>query len=253
MSKSLLIRGRNIGQGAPKIVVPIVGKTKDGILSSANRLHEMKADIVEWRVDWFSGGCDIASVKNVLPDLRDALGEIPLLFTFRTAKEGGEAELPPDSYAELTKSAVSTGLVDLVDVELLTGEEYVKDILCSAHAHSVPVIASSHDFQKTPGKEEILSRLKKMDALGADILKIAVMPLGRADVITLLDATQEADASIDKPIVTMAMGRMGLISRLCGEAFGSALTFGSVGAASAPGQINAEDLREILALIHANS
>ena len=79
------------------------------------------------------------------------------------------------------------------------------------------------------------------------------MPLGRADVITLLDATQEADASIDKPIVTMAMGRMGLISRLCGEAFGSALTFGSVGAASAPGQINAEDLREILALIHANS
>ena len=131
--------------------------------------------------------------------------------------------------------------------------EYVKDILCSAHAHSVPVIASSHDFQKTPGKEEILSRLKKMDALGADILKIAVMPLGRADVITLLDATQEADASIDKPIVTMAMGRMGLISRLCGEAFGSALTFGSVGAASAPGQINAEDLREILALIHANS
>ena len=241
MSKSLLIRGRNIGQGAPKIVVPIVGKTKDGILSSANRIHEMKADIVEWRVDWFSGGCDIASVKNVLPDLRDALGEIPLLFTFRTAKEGGETELPPDSYAELTKSAVSTGLVDLVDVELFTGEEYVKDILCSAHAHSVPVIAS------------ILSRMKKMDALGADILKIAVMPLGRADVITLLDATQEADASIDKPIVTMAMGRMGLISRLCGEAFGSALTFGSVGAASAPGQINAEDLREILALIHANS
>ena len=232
----MLIRGRNIGQGAPKIVVPIVGKTKDGILSSANRIHEMKADIVEWRVDWFSGGCDIASVKNVLPDLRDALGEIPLLFTFRTAKEGGETELPPDSYAELTKSAVSTGLVDLVDVELFTGEEYV-----------------SHDFQKTPGKEEILSRLKKMDALGADILKIAVMPLGRADVITLLDATQEADASIDKPIVTMAMGRMGLISRLCGEAFGSALTFGSVGAASAPGQINAEDLREILALIHANS
>ena len=126
MSKSLLIRGRTIGQGAPKIVVPIVGKTKDGILSSANRIHEMKADIVEWRVDWFSGGCDIASVKNVLPDLRDALGEIPLLFTFRTAKEGGEAELPPDSYAELTKSAVSTGLVDLVDVELFTGEEYVK-------------------------------------------------------------------------------------------------------------------------------
>ena len=114
-------------------------------------------------------------------------------------------------------------------------------------------VASSHDFQRTPDKDEILSRLRKMDLLGSDILKIAVMPQSRADVITLLDATQEADAMIAKPIVTMSMGSQGLISRLCGEAFGSSLTFGSVGAASAPGQMNAEDLRRILDLIHSNS
>ena len=253
MSKTLYVRNLAIGQGSRKIVVPIVGRTKDSILSSAGKIRAMKPDIVEWRCDWFSGGCDIAYVKDVLKDLRQALGEIPLLFTFRTAEEGGETMLAPDSYAELLKSAARTGLVDLIDVEIFTGDEYVRDILDTAHAHNVFAVASSHDFQRTPDKDEILSRLRKMDLLGSDILKIAVMPQSRADVITLLDATQEADAMIAKPIVTMSMGSQGLISRLCGEAFGSSLTFGSVGAASAPGQMNAEDLRRILDLIHSNS
>lgn len=253
MSKTLNIRGLAIGQGSPRIVVPIVDVTKDGILSSAGTIRTMNADVVEWRCDRFSGGTDIASVTDVLKDLREVLGNIPLLFTFRTAKEGGEKALAPELYAILLKGAASTGFIDLIDVELFTGDEHVKDILASAHARNVFVIASSHDFQKTPGKEEILSRLKKMDILGADILKIAVMPQSRADVITLLDATQEADTLIEKPVVTMSMGRLGLISRLCGEAFGSALTFGTVGAASAPGQMNATDLRRILELIHMNS
>jgi 3-dehydroquinate dehydratase-1 len=253
MSKTLYVRDLAIGQGTPKIVVPIVDKTKDGILSSARTIHAMKPDVVEWRCDWFSGGCDIDSVTDVLKDLRQALGDIPLLFTFRTSKEGGETKLDPDSYSELLKGAASTGLVDLIDVELFTGDEFVRDILTCAHDCNVPAVASSHDFERTPGKDEILARLKKMDLLGADILKIAVMPESRADVITLLDATQEADAAIAKPVVTMSMGQMGLISRLCGEAFGSALTFGSVGKTSAPGQMNAEDLRRILDLIHINS
>ena len=54
----------------------------------------------------------------------------------------------------------------------------------------------------------------------------------------------------DRPIITMSMAGTGLISRLCGEVFGSALTFGAVGKASAPGQMNAEDLNKILTLIH---
>ena len=79
------------------------------------------------------------------------------------------------------------------------------------------------------------------------------MPACRADVITLLDATQEADEAIGKPIITISMSGTGLVSRLSGESFGSALTFGAVGKVSAPGQMNAEDLRLILELIHKSS
>ena len=253
MGNVIEVRGVKIGEGVPKIIVPIVGVTKEEILAAAASFKEVRLDLVEWRVDWFEGVFDFAKVEDVLKDLRAALGNTPILFTFRTSKEGGEKPIEAADYAKLNISAAKTGLVDLIDVELFTGDEFVRDILTCAHDCNVPAVASSHDFERTPGKDEILARLKKMDLLGADILKIAVMPQSRADVITLLDATQEADAMIAKPIVTMSMGSQGLISRLCGEAFGSSLTFGSVGAASAPGQMNAEDLRRILDLIHSNS
>lgn len=244
------IRDIEIGTGAPKIIVPIVGVTKEDIIEEAKTFDSIPIDVVEWRVDWFEGVFDFAKVEDVLKNLREVLGNIPLLMTFRTSKEGGEKAIEADAYAELNKKAAATGLVDLVDVEAFTGDEVVKDIIEGAHAHGVKVVASNHDFDKTPDKDDIVGRLVKMQEFGADIPKIAVMPQCKKDVLTLLEATREmAEEHADRPIITMSMAGTGLISRLCGEVFGSALTFGAVGKASAPGQMNASDLREILTLI----
>ena len=66
-----------------------------------------------------------------------------------------------------------------------------------------------------------------MQELGADIPKIAVMPQNKQDVLTLLAATEEMNRNhADRPIITMSMAGTGVVSRLCGEVFGSALTFG---------------------------
>ena len=152
---------------------------------------------------------------------------------------------------ELNQNAAKTGLIDLVDVEAFTGDEAVKAVVETAHANGVKVIASNHDFHKTPAKEEIVSRLRKMQDLGADIPKIAVMPQNKKDVLTLLAATEEmASEYADRPIITMSMSGTGVISRLCGEVFGSALTFGAVGKVSAPGQMGIEDLTTVLGLLH---
>ncbi len=251
MSNYVEVRGVKIGEGAPKICVPIVGVTKADILAAAESFKGVKLDVVEWRVDWFEGVFDFPQVEDVLKDLRPALGETPILFTFRTSKEGGEKAIEPEAYVELNSKAAATGLVDLVDVEAFTGDEYVTAIIEAAHAAGVKVVASNHDFDKTPEKDDIVGRLRKMQDLGADIPKIAVMPQSRKDVITLLTATEEmATNYADRPIITMSMAGTGLVSRLVGEAFGSALTFGAVGKASAPGQMNAEDLNTILQLIH---
>lgn len=251
MSKYVEVRGVKIGEGVPKICVPIVGKTKEEILAAARSFEDVALDVVEWRVDWFEGVFDFAQVEDVLKDLREALGNIPLLMTFRTSKEGGEKAIEPAAYAELNIKAAQTGYVDLIDVEIFTGDEIVKKIIDGAHAAGVKVIASNHDFFKTPAKADIIYRLRKMQDMNADIPKIAVMPQNRKDVLTLLAATEEmATNYADRPIITMSMAGTGVISRLCGEVFGSSMTFGAAKKASAPGQMGVNDLSTVLDLLH---
>lgn len=159
--------------------------------------------------------------------------------------------MEPQAYAALNKAAARSGYTDLVDVEAFTGEGPVKDMIAAAHACGVKVVASNHDFHGTPEKDDIIGRLCRMQELGADICKIAVMPRSRADVLTLLAATEEMyRLHADRPAVTMSMAGMGVISRLCGEVFGSALTFGAAGRASAPGQMDVQDLAQVLFLLH---
>ena len=245
------VRNIEIGAGIPKICVPIVGVTREEILAAAENIKSTKADVVEWRVDWYEDIFDFAKTEATMQALREVLGEMPILFTFRTSKEGGEKAIETEAYVELNQNAAKTGLIDLVDVEAFTGDEAVKAVVETAHANGVKVIASNHDFHKTPAKEEIVSRLRKMQELGADIPKIAVMPQNKKDVLTLLAATEEMVSEYaDRPIITMSMSGTGVISRLCGEVFGSALTFGAVGKVSAPGQMGIEDLTTVLGLLH---
>ena len=103
------IRDIEIGAGAPKIIVPIVGITKEDIIEEAKTFDSIPVDVVEWRVDWFEGVFDFAKVEDVLKDLRTVLGNIPLLMTFRTSKEGGEKAIEPEAYAELNIKAAQTG------------------------------------------------------------------------------------------------------------------------------------------------
>ena len=245
------VRNIEIGAGIPKICVPIVGVTREEILAAAENIKSTKADVVEWRVDWYEDIFDFTKTEATMQTLREVLGEMPILFTFRTSKEGGEKAIETEAYVELNQNAAKTGLIDLVDVEAFTGDEAVKAVVETAHANGVKVIASNHDFHKTPAKEEIVSRLRKMQELGADIPKIAVMPQNKKDVLTLLAATEEMVSEYaDRPIITMSMSGTGVISRLCGEVFGSALTFGAVGKVSAPGQMGIEDLTTVLGLLH---
>ena len=86
-----------------------------------------------------------------------------------------------------------------------------------------------------------------MQAAGADLPKLAVMPQSRRDVLALLAATAEmADLHPETPIITMSMGALGGVSRICGEAMGSAMTFACAGKSSAPGQIELDALLPIL-------
>ena len=249
----VVVRNIPIGEGRPKICVPIVGKTTRDILDDARQILSLPADVVEWRADHYDDVCKTDKLLDTARALREILGEKPILFTFRTAREGGERPIDADRYEKLLGTMAHSGLIDLIDVEIFMGDDTVRRIIADAHEQNVPIVASNHDFEKTPPQDEIVRRLCRMQDFGADILKIALMPRCRQDVLTLLAATLEmSERHIDRPLITMSMSGMGLVSRLAGECFGSALTFGAASKASAPGQIGAEELASVLDVIHAN-
>jgi len=269
MCKPLAVRGVEIGANQPKIVVSVAEKCYKDVLEKAEVLREMRIkskkridhemwidrekqiDIVEWRADFYEDIFNIDRTINLLSDLRIILKDIPLLFTFRTKEEGGVRQISMEDYTELNVFAAKSGKVDFVDVEMFSGDDVVAKNIKALHEAGVFVIGSHHDFQSTPPKDVLVDRLRRMQSMGADILKIAVMPNSMEDVLTLLAATHEMyETYADRPIVTISMSRKGLISRISGEVFGSAMTFGVVGQPSAPGQIPVMDLAQVLNLLH---
>lgn len=250
--RTFKIRNITIGEGIPKICVPLVGQTQEEILNGARLLTGVRADLVEWRADWYEDIFSVGKVLEIAVELREILGERPILFTFRTKQEGGEKEISMERYAELLQDIATTGLVDMVDIEALRCPvEVVQEMIAVIHGANVIVVGSNHDFEKTGSKDEIVAKLRRLQEIGVDIPKLAVMPNSRFDTLVLMEATLEMKESYaDRPLITMSMARDGIISRVSGEIFGSDITFGSVGKGSAPGQLPSEELGQILSILH---
>lgn len=270
MASTVQIRNLILGEGRPKICIPLTDTTKETLVSAAqNIIHpELHCDLAEWRADFFKhlptpgsafsgsaasgsetsdGAFHTSEFFDTLSGLRRTLGDTPLLFTIRTDAEGGAVTIDTASYLHINQAAIQSGCIDLVDVELSRGEEAVQTVVRAAHQAGVAVIGSRHDFSKTPPREEIIASLCRMQTLGCDIAKYAVMPQTERDVLTLLDATLIMKEQHTKtPVITMSMGNTGVISRISGGLFGSCLTFGTAGAASAPGQLPSELLFHFL-------
>jgi 3-dehydroquinate dehydratase-1 len=254
MENVIKIRGVEIGRGMPKIVAPIVASSQEEIVQRALEMSKLPIDAVEWRADFFKDIEDIGQAVSALGEVRRNIGEKLLLFTLRTRAEGGNTDISAGDYLKLNEAVAQSGCADIIDVEMMG--ENAAQIISILRRTGVIALISNHDFEKTPSEDEIISRLQKMQDMGGDILKIAVMPRSPVDVITLIAATEKMRRlHAQRPLVTMAMSGMGLVSRISGEVFGSAMTFGSAGdisGISAPGQIPVGELSAALKAIHAS-
>lgn len=239
----------DIGKGKPKICVPIVAKTKEDIIQQAMTFQDYQFDIVELRIDFYQDLYHLEKVNQLLTKLR-SLFTCPILFTCRTFAEGGNIEITDENYLKLLTTAIMSENIDYVDIELMHNPQLLYQLIDTAHAHDVKVIMSNHDFLGTPENAVMKERLEKMEILGADVLKIAYMPLSHKDIVRLLETTLLMSEKLTKPIVSMSMGELGKITRICGELVGSAMTFASVEEASAPGQIHIQDMHRLLEAVH---
>ncbi|CAM0664836.1 3-dehydroquinate dehydratase [Acinetobacter baumannii] len=230
-----------------KTIVPITAKTKEQALAQAQVIaNTADADLAEFRIDLLSFASDTKQVIALGHELKKILGNKLMIATIRTKNEGGQLEISDADYGKTYQAYLKNPFMDWLDVEMFRDQKVVSEIVQKAHQKKVLVVMSNHDFQKTPSQDEIEKRLLKQDQMGADVLKIAVMPKSKQDVFTLMNATLKVSQQTTKPLLTMSMGQLGTISRVATANMGGSYSFGMIGQASAPGQIDVTKLKQIL-------
>lgn len=241
----MLIKEIDINDGEPKICVPIVAHTYEQFIDQFNRVkHHPDADVIECRIDYYEG-----NVTELLQTLKTSIK--PVIFTFRTTNEGGEKPFS-DEYLSLNKQAIESGATDLIDIEFNIDKDVKEGLMTLAKQHGVKVIFSHHNFSETPSNESMFRYFEQADQAGADCIKLAVMPRDKNDVFRLMQVTDQAHTVFKQPVITMAMGKLGVVSRFIGAYTGSAITFASLGESSAPGQIHLEALKRLLDELHVH-
>ena len=230
-----------------KTIVPITAKTKEQAIAQAKVIAaNQDADLAEFRIDLLDFAADSKQVIALGHELKKILGDKPMIATIRTHNEGGKLTISDADYGKTYQAYLKQPFMDMLDVEMFRDQQVVKNTVKLAHDKKVLIVMSNHDFQKTPSEDEIVKRLLKQDQLGADILKIAVMPQSKQDVFTLMNATLKVSQQSKKPLLTMSMGKLGTISRIATANMGGSFSFGMIGEASAPGQIDVTQLKQFL-------
>jgi len=199
--KQIRIRGVVVGGPLPLICLPLVAESGAELIDQAAGLAALKPDLIEWRADGFGAVEDVAACLSALGELRRTIGEIPLIFTCRIDQEGGMRTLAQGKRLEVIVAAITSGTIDLVDIELCNGPEFIDAVRKHTQAHRVALILSYHNFKETPDETFICNKLLAAWQAGADIPKLAVMPKDYGDVLILLGATNKArNSAIDSPI-----------------------------------------------------
>lgn len=239
-----MVKNLNIGDLPVKTIVPITAKTAEQAIAQAKVIaSNPSADVAEFRIDLLAFSADTKKVIALGKQLNQILKDKPLIATIRTHNEGGKMTVSDQDYEKIYREYLKAPFMQLLDIEMFRDAGSVAKL---THDQHVLVIMSNHDFNKTPEQQEIENRLLKQDQMGADILKIAVMPKSKQDVFTLMNATLAVSQKSQKPLLTMSMGQLGTISRVATANMGGSLSFGMIGEASAPGQIDVTQLKQFL-------
>jgi 3-dehydroquinate dehydratase-1 len=250
MENLLCIKGKIIGKGKPLVCVPVMESSKEEILRETRRLEEAHTEMIEWRVDAFESVESPNAIREILNEMKHIIKESILVYTFRSKNQGGCKALSAADIYDIHQVAAESDVVDFIDVEYFEAKNPQKEIAMLREMGAY-VIASHHDFEQTPDTEVIRMLLEQIRESGADVVKLAVMPQNMWDVLHLLEETNRFHENHpDYPLITMSMGAKGGISRVAGEFFGSCVTFGAGGQASAPGQLPVKQLEEILHILH---
>ena len=201
----------------PKICLCLTCSTIKEDLEMINKYRNW-IDIVELRVDFLS------------PDERlhirqfPAIAGVPVILTIRRKIDGGNFV-----EGEATRTILFSRALAFADQDVsknfafidLEDDFHISGIQDAAFAFGTRIIRSFHDM-KNP-VSDIVAKMAGMRTTGYEIPKIACMPHSLEDVTKMFELSQ----LIDYEHILVAMGPLGLPSRILAHKLGSFLTYTS--------------------------
>lgn len=271
------VRGVTLGDARTAIIVPLTAADPAVLAVQARRAATSGVvDLVEWRADAVLAACapDAPSTGGGAPTgragaaaragaqrraalaacgeaIREAVGNMPVLATVRTAREGGPVEVTPEELLHVHADLLEGPAADLLDIEALAEPAQARLSMILAHEAGRPVVASHHRFDATPPVADMVEILQRLEGAGAAVVKLAVMPRSGEDVLALMEASLRASAELTVPRMTISMGPLGALTRLSGALLGQAATFAALEETSAPGQLDAHTVARALRALGA--
>lgn len=251
---TLKIREITLEAGRPKIAVSVTASEPKAIIEECENIKKLPCQILEWRGDKYLGAIEnlekVMENKDFYLDLIKILDDInyiadgmPIIFTLRSAAQGGELSLSREHVAQIQSLVAQSELVDFIDIELMDSQgvidsSYILKMVEEVHRHGCRVILSHHDFDRMPEPAELVKIISCMAELGADVYKVAAMASSREDSEKLLKATAFLHNKHIGPMITIAMGEWGRLARVAAGRYGSCMTFAAGSRESAPGQVD---------------
>jgi len=192
------------------------------------QLSQKKPDLVEFRFDRIS---DLA----ILEIIGETKKEFKTIATDRGKRDATTRK-------KLLQTAAESGF-DFVDVDL--EDQASREIIPALKDSKSKLIVSYHDFSGTPSHDALSKVLDKERLSGGNVCKIVTTARHPRDNLTILSFV-ENNAPTAR-LVSFAMGRIGIPSRVLTTLYGAEFTFASLGEQSqtAEGQLSIDNLRKV--------
>ncbi len=209
----------------------IVGRINSKVVAKA---VSQGADIIEVRLDTFDD-LSPAKAEKALEHLRE-ITSLPILLTLRSGREGGMIGISDKVRLNIITEAIR--YADIIDIEL-GARSILRNVIDLAHETGKPALVSYHNFKATPGTKALLEIISKARSAGADLVKIAAFANTKEDIRRLAKLLPDSN-----DLVIIAMGPIGVASRVFFPILGSRITYGSVTGKTAPGQLSLKEIKK---------
>ncbi|HVH15009.1 MAG TPA: type I 3-dehydroquinate dehydratase [Candidatus Angelobacter sp.] len=215
-------------------------KNPKELYRKAQRAEALSADLVEVRLDELGNHQGISTVAKSV--------EIPVVATNRPVSQKGSFAGPESERLSMLMDAVEGGAA-YVDIESSTS--HLDQVIDTFRKTSAKIILSHHDHSRTPRLSELKSTLTKLQKNNSDLYKIVTTARSLEDNLTILNLLKTNPRN--NPLVSFAMGKPGVWSRILAPFYGADFTYASLkrGLETAPGQPSISELRRIYETIAA--